>query len=115
MENREEERKLLDAAGVEGRVLSMKDGGQAVSYTHLDVYKRQSLDSAGHFAGTQAAGAGVHALGSAVDNSLNALDVGLPSPVGTTMGVGNLNAKGHVLAAEITFCHKSICTPLKER
>ena len=30
MENREEERKLLDAAGVEGRVLSMKDGGQEV-------------------------------------------------------------------------------------
>ena len=72
-------------------------------------------DGSLYFAGTQAAGAGVHALGSAVDNSLNALDVGLPSPVGTTMGVGNLNAKGHVLAAEITFCHKSICTSLKER
>lgn len=74
---------------------------------------RQSLDSSSHFAGTQATGAGVHALGSAVDDSLHTLDVGLPSPVGTTMGVGNLNAKGHVLAAEITFCH--ICTSLKAK
>ncbi len=74
-------------------------------------FSETSLDSASHFAGTQATGAGVHALGSAVDDSLNTLDVGLPSPVGTTMGVGNLDAKGHVLAAEITFCH--ICTSLK--
>ena len=37
MENREEERKLLDAAGVEGRVLSMKDGGQEVGYAIVDL------------------------------------------------------------------------------
>ena len=37
MENREEERKLLDAAGVEGRVLSMKDGGQEVGYVIVDL------------------------------------------------------------------------------
>ena len=37
MENREEERKLLDAAGAEGRVLSMKDGGQEVGYAIVDL------------------------------------------------------------------------------
>ena len=37
MENREEERKLLDAASVEGRVLSMKDGGQEVGYVIVDL------------------------------------------------------------------------------
>ena len=37
MENREEERKLLDAAGVDGRVLSMKDGGQEVGYVIVDL------------------------------------------------------------------------------
>ena len=70
------------------------------------------LHSAGHFAGTQAAGAGVHTLGSPVDNSLHTLDVGLPSPVRTTVGVRDLDAERHILTAEITFCH--ICTSLQE-
>ena len=71
--------------------------------------------SAGDLTRTEAAGANVHVLRAAVDDRLDALHIGLPGTVGTTVGVGNLNAEGHVLAAEITFCHKSICTSLKER
>ena len=40
MENREEERELLADAGVEGRVLLMKDGGQPVGYVIVDLEER---------------------------------------------------------------------------
>ena len=43
--------------------------------------------------------------GSTVNDSLDALDVGLPCTVGTSVGVGNLNTKGHALAAKITLSH----------
>ena len=42
---------------------------------------------------------------STVDDCLNALDVGLPGTVGTSVGVGNLNAEGHALTTKITFSH----------
>ena len=59
----------------------------------------------GNLAGTQATGAGVDILGRTVYDSLNALDIGLPAPVGTTMRMGNLDAKGHAFATTITLCH----------
>ena len=43
--------------------------------------------------------------GSSIDDSLDALDVGLPCTVGTSVGVGNLDTKGHALAAKITLSH----------
>ena len=43
--------------------------------------------------------------GSTVNDSLDALDVGLPCTVGTSVGVGNLDTKGHALAAKITLSH----------
>ena len=42
---------------------------------------------------------------STVDNSLDPLDIGLPSTVGTSVGVGNLDTEGHALAAKITLSH----------
>ena len=44
---------------------------------------------------------------SAVDNCLNALYVGFPSSVGSSMRVGNLNSERDVLTADIAFCHVS--------
>ena len=44
---------------------------------------------------------------STVDNRLNALDIGLPHSVGTSVGVGNLDAEGYVLSANFTFSHLS--------
>ena len=40
MEDREEEQRLLADAGVEGRVLLMKDGGQPVGYVIVDLEER---------------------------------------------------------------------------
>ena len=42
---------------------------------------------------------------STIDQSLHALDVGLPGTIGTTMRVGNLDTKGHALIAELALSH----------
>ena len=63
------------------------------------------LHSTGDLAGTEAAGAHIDVLGSTVDHSLNALDVGLPGTVGAAVGVGNLDTEVHALATELTFGH----------
>ena len=63
------------------------------------------LHSTGDLAGTEAAGAHIDVLGSTVNHSLNALDVGLPGTVGAAVGVGNLDTESHALATELTFGH----------
>ena len=47
----------------------------------------------------------MNTAGLAVDNCLNLHNVGFPSPVGTSVGVGNLNPEGDALVAELTFSH----------
>ena len=64
-----------------------------------------SLDGALNLVGTQASCTSVHMAGSTVNDSLDALDVGLPCTVGTSVGVGNLDTEGHALAAKITLSH----------
>jgi hypothetical protein len=44
-------------------------------------------------------------LGSAVYDGLDALHIGLPSAVGTSVRVRNCNTKGYALFAEFAFCH----------
>ena len=44
--------------------------------------------------------------GSTVDNRLDTLDIGLPHSVGTSVGMGDLDAKGHALAANIALSHQ---------
>ena len=65
------------------------------------------LDSAGYFTRTQATGAGVDVARCAVDNCLNALYVGFPSSVGSSVRMGNLDSERDVLTADIAFCHVS--------
>ena len=55
--------------------------------------------------GTEASGTSVHMARSSVNDSLDALDVGLPSTVGTSVGVRNLDTEGHALATKITLRH----------
>ena len=43
--------------------------------------------------------------GRTIDDSLHALDVGLPGTIGASMGVGNLDTEGHALIAELALCH----------
>ena len=71
--------------------------------TCLSVWRE--LDSTLDLIGTEASGTSVHMAGSTVNDSLDALDVGLPCTVGTSVGVGNLDTKGHALAAKITLSH----------
>ena len=42
---------------------------------------------------------------STVDNRLDALDIGLPHLVGATVRMGDLDAEGNTLAADIALCH----------
>ena len=64
-----------------------------------------ALDRTLDLIGTEASGTSVHMAGSTVNDSLDALDVGLPCTVGTSVGVGNLDTEGHALAAKITLSH----------
>ena len=43
--------------------------------------------------------------GSSVNDSLNALDVGLPCTIGTSVGVRDLDTKGYALTTKITLSH----------
>lgn len=71
---------------------------------HFKIQTEKHL-CASDLTGTQTTSASVEPGGSTVDNSLNALHVGLPCTVGTAMGMRNLNSKGNALAANITLCH----------
>ena len=62
-------------------------------------------DGALDLIGAEASGTCVHMAGSSIDDSLDALDVGLPCTIGTSVGVRNLNAEGHTLATKITLSH----------
>ena len=66
---------------------------------------REKSDGPLNLVGTEASGTSVHMARSTIDNRLDALDVGLPGTVGTSVGVGNLNAEGHALATIITLSH----------
>ena len=60
---------------------------------------------AGDLAAAEAAGAGVDVLRATVNYRLDALDIGLPGAVGAPVGVADLDAEGHILAAKFTLCH----------
>ena len=63
------------------------------------------LDRSGDLTGTHTPGTNIHMAGGTIDDCLHALHIGLPGPVGATMRVGNLNAKGNALIAELALCH----------
>ena len=55
--------------------------------------------------GTEASGTSVHMARSTVHDGLDPLYIGFPGPVGTSVGVGNLNTKGNALVTKITLRH----------
>lgn len=61
-------------------------------------------DGTGNLAGTQATGAGIDSFWGTVHHRLDALNIGFPSAIGTTVGMGNLNAERHTFTANIAFC-----------
>ena len=67
----------------------------------------QSLDRTLNLVGTEASGTSVHMARSPVDNRLDTLNIGLPSTIGTSVGVGHLNTESHALATIITLRHST--------
>ena len=63
-------------------------------------------DGALNLVRTQASCTDIHMARSTVNDRLDALDVGLPSSVGTSVGMGDLNAERNALAADIALCHQ---------
>ena len=77
-----------------------KKTGQSLSFiVHME------LDRTLNLVGAEASGTSVHMARSTVHNSLDTLHVGLPGTVGTSVGVGHLNAEGYALATKITLSH----------
>ena len=68
---------------------------------------REKSDGPLNLVGTEASGTSVHMARSTIDNRLDALDVGLPGTVGTSVGVGHLDTEGHALATIITLRHST--------
>ena len=62
-------------------------------------------DGALNLVGAEASGTSVHMAGSSVNDSLNALDVGLPGTIGTTVRVGNSDTERNTLVAKLALCH----------
>ena len=63
------------------------------------------LDRAGNLTGTQTAGTNIDMAGRTIDDSLHALDVGLPGTIGTTVRVGNFDTERNTLVAKLALCH----------
>ncbi len=68
---------------------------------------QEKLDSSCNLTRAQAASTNIYMSGSAVDDSLDASDIGLPSSVCSSVGVGNLDAECYALFTDITLCHFS--------
>ena len=75
-------------------------------------YMPGKSDGALNLVGAEASGTSVHMAGSSVNDSLNALDVGLPCTIGTSVGVRDLNTEGYALTTKITLSH-SIAPPIR--
>ena len=60
---------------------------------------------AGNLTGTQTAGTNIDMAGRTVDHRLDALDIGLPRTIGTTVRVGNSDTESHTLVTKLALCH----------
>ena len=60
-----------------------------------------------NLAGTQASGTYIDMAGSALDDCLDTLYIGLPGSVGCSVGVRYLVAECHALTANCTLCHET--------
>ena len=68
-------------------------------------YMPGKSDGALNLVGAEASGTCVNMAGSSIHDSLNALNVGLPGTIGTSVGVRDLNTKGYALTTKITLSH----------
>lgn len=64
-----------------------------------------SLDGAFNLVGTETSSTDIYMARSTIDNRLDTLYIGLPHSVAASVGVRNLNAERHALAANIALSH----------
>ena len=64
----------------------------------------QKSDSAFNLIGTEASCTDIDMAGRTIDDCFHALYIGLPSSVGASVGMGDLNAECNTLAANIALC-----------
>ena len=68
-------------------------------------FRLSKSDRSGDLTGTQTPGTNIHMAGRSVDDRLHTLHIGLPSPIGTPMRVGDLDAERNALIAELALSH----------
>ena len=66
-------------------------------------------DGPSDLSAAEAAGARINVRRGTVDDGLDALDIGLPSPVGATVRMADLDAESDTLVTEFTLC-QTCCT-----
>ena len=66
---------------------------------------KQRSDRSLNLVGAEASGTSVHMAGGSVNDSLDALHVGLPCTVRTSVGVRDLDTEGYALTTKITLSH----------
>ena len=64
-----------------------------------------NLNGSGYFTRAQATRTNVNGLGSAVYDSLNTSDVGLPGSVGLSVGMGYCKSELNCFSADAALCH----------
>jgi hypothetical protein len=69
------------------------------------ILREGRLDGSRYAARTQATGAGVNVTGRTVNQRFDALYIGLPGAVASSVRVGYPNTEADALAANIAFCH----------
>ena len=67
---------------------------------------KNKLDSAGNLTGAEATSTNVNPTGRTVYDCLNALYIGFPNTVRTSVRMGNLNTKGKLFIANFTLSHE---------
>ena len=76
--------------------------------------EKPQSDSSCNLAGTKASGTDIDMGGSAVDQHFHALHIRFPGAVGSSVGVGDLDAEGDAFAANIAFC-QFLCTSFNNK
>ena len=92
--------------GEKQKIPIVRSGSHCALFSHLRGMQ-EKLDSSCNLTRAQAASTNIYMSGSAVDDSLDASDIGLPSSVCSSVGVGNLDAECYALVTDITLCHFS--------
>ena len=71
----------------------------------LTFVRKLRSNSACYLAGTKTTGAGVDVARRPCYNSLYTLNVGFPSPIASTMGMGNLDSESDTLTTDVALSH----------